>query len=344
MNIPAPDNSFINPPATVFVTGGTGFVGAYVIRDLLSQGFRVTALRRKNVVPRFVDAALMQRVNWVEGDIMDTVLLEEMAKEADAVVHSAAVVSYNSADRHRLFSTNIEGTANVVNAAIEAGVGRFVHVSSVAAIGKANDGSMVTETNKWPGDKNQTNYGISKHHSEMEVWRGIAEGLNAVIVNPSLILGYGDWNTSSCAIFRTVYNNFGWYTNGVTGFVDVEDVSKAIVLLLRSDIRGERFIVNADNWNYRDLLNTMATAFGKKPPSKEVTRGLGALAWRLESARSFVTGKKKLMTRETVQAALSTNRYDNTRLLNALPGFRYTDLRETIARACVKYLENADTN
>ncbi|MBL7698816.1 MAG: NAD-dependent epimerase/dehydratase family protein [Chitinophagaceae bacterium] len=339
MSIPSYDinSQGIHPPATVLVTGGSGFVGAYVTRDLVSAGYRVKALRRKRVVPFYIHPDVLKEVEWIDCDILDTFALWEAMRNTDAVIHTAAKVSFHAKDRHELFSTNVEGTANVVNAALENNVRRFIHVSSVASLGKRTNGTVVNEDSKWQENKLNTNYAVSKYYGEMEVWRGIAEGLNAVIVNPSTILGYGDWNSSSNALFKNAYNGFPWYTNGVNGFVDIEDVSKAIVKLLATNIRSERFILNGDNWSYRKLLDTIADSFGKRRPYRNATPLLSSVAWRLEKFKSFFTGKKVLLTREAAKVAQSNTNFDNNKILNALPGFSFTNLEQTIKKACVQY-------
>lgn len=327
----------IQPPASVLVTGGTGFVGAYVIRDLVNEGYKVKALRRKPVVPFYIDPSVIRQVEWIDCDILDTYALEEAMHHTDAVIHTAAKVSFDHRDRVELFSTNVDGTANVVNAALDKNIRRFIHVSSVASLGKRVNGDVVDEESKWQENKLNTNYAVSKYYGEMEVWRGIAEGLNAVIVNPSTILGYGDWNSSSSALFKNAYSEFPWYTNGVNGFVDIEDVSRAIVKLLATNIRSERFILNGDNWSYQKLFNTIADSFGKRRPYRKATPLLSAVAWRLDKFRSYITGKKVLLTRETAKVAQSNTNFDNHKILNALPGFTFTNLEQTIKKACSMY-------
>jgi dihydroflavonol-4-reductase len=332
-----------NPPdrATVLVTGGTGFLGAYILRELVERGYIVRAIRRGSQQPSYIPSSILEKVEWIPGDIMDTIGLEEAMQDVDAVIHAAAKVSFAGNDRHTLFTTNIEGTANVVNAAIAQGIRRFVHVSSVAALGRTRKEEKVTEEKKWESNKHQTAYGISKFYGELEVWRGIGEGLPAVIVNPSTILGYGDWNTSSCAIFKNVYREFPWYSNGTNGFVAVTDVAAAIVTLLESDVAGQRYILNGDNWSFRQLFDHIATAFGKKHPHREATPFLGAIAWRLEKIRSLFSGKKPLLTRESARIAQSRSLFDNSKILQQLPGFRFTPLEETIREACREYLLNS---
>lgn len=324
----------------VLVTGGTGFLGAYIIKELILQGHSVKAIRRSSKLPFFIDAAVFDRVQWVDGDILDTVSLEEAMEGIDTVIHSAALVSFDPADRKQLFHLNIEGTANMVNVAIEKGVKRFVYISSVAALGRTANGDTVTEEKKWQASKMNTSYAISKYHGEREVWRGMGEGLDVVVLNPSTILGYGDWNVSSCAIFKNSYKEFPWYTNGINGFVDVMDVARAAVLLMDSDICNERFIVSGENWSFRQLLETIATGFHKKLPTKEATPFLGEIAWRMEKIKSAFSDKKPLLTRQSARVAQSKTFFEHGKLLKALPGFSFTPLAQTIDNACKLYLQH----
>jgi nucleoside-diphosphate-sugar epimerase len=324
----------------VLVTGGTGFLGAYIIKALVERGHKVRALRRNGNTPFFIPSSVFDSVEWVSGDVLDIMGLNDAMQGVDSIIHAAAKVSFRKKDRRCMYQTNVEGTANVVNLAIENNISRLVHVSSVAAIGRKNDGTMVTEFKTWEQSKLNTHYALSKHHAEMEVWRGIGEGLNGVILNPSTILGFGDWNTSSCAIFRNVYNEFPWYTTGVNGFVDVEDVAGAAVLLLESSISGQRFIVNGDNWSFHQLLNTIADGFGRKRPSKEATPFLAAIAWRLDQLKSWLLNTNALLTRESAKIAQSKTYFDNSKILQALPGFSFTPLEKSIQQACRKYLKN----
>lgn len=324
----------------ILVTGGTGFLGAYILRRLILDGFKVTAIKRKDsALPNFIDPEIMQQVNWVEGDVLNIGSLEDAMENVDAVIHSAAVVSFHKADRNKMYATNINGTANVVNMAIEKGIKKMVHVSSVAALGRTKNGETVDENKTWTISRNNTHYAITKQKAEMEMWRGMAEGLQGVIVNPSTILGYGNWNNSSCAIFKNAWQEFPWYTNGVNGFVYVEDVANATVQLLKSDISMERFIVNGDNWSFKDLLTSMATSFGKKPPSRKASRLLGSLAWRFEKLKSIFSGQKPLLSRESAKIAQSKTRFTNSKITGALPGFQFTPLEEAIKMSCKRYLQ-----
>jgi nucleoside-diphosphate-sugar epimerase len=284
---------------------------------------------------------IREKVEWIRCDVRDPLGLEDAMTGADAVIHAAAKISFTRKERRELWSTNIEGTANVVNAALERNIGRFLYVSSVAALGRTGANEEVTEEKSWENSRFNTNYAISKFHGEMEVWRGMGEGLAAVIVNPSTILGYGDWNNSSCAIFRSVYDEFPWYTEGINGFVDVRDTARAIVRLLQTDINGERYILNGDNWSWRHLFETMAKEFGKKPPTREATPFLTAIAWRMEKVKSLLTGHKALLTRESARVAASSTFFSNNKILRLLPDFQFTPLEETIRTACQNYLRTA---
>lgn len=255
----------------------------------------------------------------------------------DAVIHSAARVAFRKKEHAAMLHTNIEGTANMVNAALLKKVPRFVHISSVASLGRTTQGEEVTEKKNWEDNDSNSVYALSKYHSEMEVWRGIGEGLDAVILNPSTILGYGDWHQTSCALFKNTWDEFPWYTNGINGFVDVKDVARAAVLLMESGISNERFIVNGENWSFKQLFDTMADAFGKKRPAKEATPLLSAIAWRMEKLKSLFTGKEPLLTRETARIANTSTYFNNSKIRKALPGFSFTPLTDCIREACANY-------
>lgn len=324
---------------TVFITGGTGFIGTYIIRNLVEKGYAVRAIRRSNKLPFYIPEKTWANVQWVDGDILDVVSLSDAMYGADAVIHSAAIVSFSKKERHEMYHVNVEGTANIVNAAVENKIKRFLHISSVAALGRTTRTETVTEQKKWEENKSNTHYAISKHHAELHVWRGFAEGLEGVVINPSTVLGYGDWHQSSCAIFKNAYREFPWYTKGVNGFVGVEDVAEAAVQLLFSDITEQKFIVNAENWSFQQLFNTIADGFHKKHPHKEATKAMGEIAWRLEKLKEMTTGKRALLTRETAKVAHSKTSFDNSSLLKALPGFQFTPLDIIIKKTCEKYLE-----
>ncbi len=321
----------------VLVTGGTGFLGSYIIKQLVEKGYAVRAIRRNKTVPFWISSTIFDKVEWIDGDVLDVVALEDAMEGIDSVIHSAAVVSFVKKDRKNMYQVNVEGTANVVNMALEKKVRRLVHISSVAALGRTANGGHVNEEKKWEESKINTHYAKSKYKAELHVWRGIGEGLEAVILNPGTILGYGDWNSSSCAIFKNVYEEFNWYSSGINGFVDVEDVARAAILLLETTISEQRFIINGDTWSFKKLQDTIADGFGKKHPSRATTPFLMGVAWRMEKIKSLFTGKKPLLTKESARVAQSQTWFENRKILQALPGFSFTPLEESIKNACEKY-------
>jgi len=326
----------------VLVTGGTGFLGAYIIKELVERNYSVRAIRRAaSKLPFYIPKQIFDKVEWVEGDILDVVSLQKAMEGVDQVIHSAAVISFIKKEKKWMHHVNIAGTANMVNTALEKNISRFVHISSVAALGRSVSGAQINEEKKWLDSRLNSQYGISKQKAEMEVWRAMGEGLNAVIVNPSTVLGFGDWNRSSCRIFKNIYDEFPWYTEGINGFVDIEDVARATVLLMQSNIRDERFIVTGDNWSFRNLFNTIADAFGKKHPGRKATPFLAAIAWRIEKIKSLFKGTNPLLTKETARLAHTSSFFQNDKILKALPEFSFTPLQETISKACKKYSEMA---
>ena len=314
----------------ILVTGGTGLVGSHLITALIEQGKQVRAIYR-SVIPEFKHS---NKVQWRQADILDILSLEEAMHNVEQVYHCAAIVSFSPKKKELLTKTNIEGTANIVNAAIDAGVKKFLFVSSVAALGRIRKDIMVNETTNWSKETSNSEYGKTKYLAEMEVWRGAAEGLNCVVVNPTIILGESDWTKGSTEIFRTIYNEFPWYTEGVSGFVDVKDMVKAMIMLMDSDVVGERFILNGDNVTYKRLFDEIAKCFGKKAPYKKVTPFLANLVWRYEGLKGMFTGVDPLLTKETANTAQAKTYFDNSKLLKNFPGFHYTLIAETVERIC----------
>lgn len=331
--------------STVLVTGGTGFIGAYIIQELVKTGFSVKALHRSDNFPFYISHEILANVEWIKGDILDINSLENAMNHVDVVIHSAAIVSFHKKLREQMYKINIEGTANVVNMALEKKIKRFIHISSVAAIGRTAKGQTVNEEKKWVNSKLNTHYAISKQKSEMEVWRGMAEGLSGIILNPSTVLGFGNWNTNSTAIFKNIHNGFSWYSEGENGFVDVQDVAKATVALINSEITDQRYILNGDNWPFRKLFNSIADQFNKPKPHRLATPFLGEIAWRIEHIKSFFSRQGPLLTKESAKVAQSRTIFDNSKILKTLPGFSFTPLQQTIEKACRQYeqaIKNGD--
>ena len=316
----------------ILVTGASGLVGSHLIQQLVAQNKKVRALYC-NTLPA---ANSNENIEWMQADILDVVALENAMKRVTQVFHCAAIVSFNPKKKQQLHQTNIQGTANIVNAAIEANVQKLLFVSSVAALGRIREGKAIDETMNWSEETSNSEYGKTKYLAEMEVWRGIGEGLNAVIVNPSIILGSGDWHKGSSEIFKSAYDEFPWYTEGTTGFVDVQDVVRAMLLLMESNISAQRFILSGDTATYKNLFTLIASGFNKKPPYKKVTPIIAALVWRWEAIKSMVTGIDPLLTKETAKTAQAKVSFDNTKLKKQISDFSYTPLETSINRICME--------
>jgi nucleoside-diphosphate-sugar epimerase len=329
----------------IFLTGANGLIGSFVVRRCLEAGKRIRALRRPDS-----DLSLLSdvedRVEWVEGDVLDLPSLERALDGVTHVVHAAALVSFVPRDRARMRQVNVEGTANVVNACLSAGVRRFVHVSSVAALGRPNARRgtgpdvpvVITENQKWEESPMNSAYARSKYEAELEVWRGIAEGLAAVIVNPSVVLGEGDWARSSTALFKYVFDEKPFYSEGTLNYVDARDVAEVIFQLLHSEVSGERFILNAGHTSYRTFFEQAAAALGKRAPGYAINPLIAEVAWRVEAVRSWLTGRSPLVTRETARSAQHHFFYPNDKIRQVL-GYEFRGLDETVGRIGKAFLE-----
>lgn len=320
----------------ILVTGGTGFLGSHLLRKLVNVGQQVRALYRKEIPHQVKD--IQHKIEWVQGDVLDVIALEEAMQGVDKVYHCAAVVSFSPGEHAWMMKVNIEGTANVVNLAIDAGVRKLVHVSSVAALGRAKAGKL-DESCEWQESKNNSKYAVSKYFSEMEVWRGKAEGLEVAIVNPSIILGSGYWQDGSGALIKNAWKEFPYYTQGINGFTDVRDVAEIMYRLMEGNINGERFVISTANWKYYDLFREMAAQLGKKPPHIPVKPWLAEIVWRMEALKSKITGKKSILTKETARTAQMQVFYNSDKIQKALPDFSFTPLEQTIADMSKAFLQ-----
>jgi len=312
----------------IFVTGGSGLVGSHLLFDLASSGKQVRALKRKNSSIELTKKIfgyysndtekLLNSIEWVEGDVMDIYSLYDAMQDIDQVYHAAAIVSFHPSDQKKMMMINIDGTANVVNACLYKDVKKICYVSSIATLGRTDNDELVNEETQWKNSKNNSQYSISKYGAEREVWRGTIEGLPAVIVNPSVIIGPGDWRKGSSQLFQQVWNGLKFYTDGVNGYVDVRDVSKAMVLLMESDIVNSRFILSSENLDYLELFTMISEGLNKKIPSIKANYFLSQFAWRAEKLRSSITGKKPLITKATARTAFHKYYYSTEKIKKAL--------------------------
>jgi len=339
----------------IFLTGGTGMLGAHLLFDLTRSGVKVRALKRKNSDLATVEKifswyteyskGLFQEIEWIEGDLLDPLSLKKAMEDADYVIHAAAKVSFLPADKITMLHENVEGTANLVDAALAQKVKRFCHVSSIAALGGHDSGLPVNEEFSWKNDSRRSAYSESKFQSEMEVWRGVEEGLECVIVNPSVILGPGNWGSGSPRLFQTISKGMKFYTSGSTGFVDVRDVSRAIVTLLQSrdwdTIKNQRYVLSAENIPYRELFEMIAVALNQPKATIRANRFLLQLAWRASGLVSLLTGKRPALTRETARSSMKTAVYDGSKIASVI-NFEYNPIAATIRDIGKIFLEEQE--
>ncbi len=335
----------------ILVTGGTGFIGAHLLFRLCARGEKVRALKRRESSTTLTQKIfsyystkaddVFSKIEWVDGDLLDIFSLAKAMQDVDTIYHAAAVVSFHGKDQMDLITTNREGTANMVNVALELKIKMFCHVSTIGSLGRANQGKAVDEETHWNNKKTSV-YSTSKYEAEREVWRGIAEGLKAVIVNPSIVIGPGNWDSGSPKLFQTMWDGLRFYTSGSNGFVDVNDVVESMIALSEAGISGERYIINSENISYKQFFAWMAQALGVKPPAYHAGPFLSGLTWRILAIKSLFTGKKSSITRETAETANQKYRYSNAKVCDAI-GISFLPVKESLEQTA-KYFLQEHTN
>lgn len=311
----------------ILVTGGSGFLGTQLIQQLVQKGFPLRAVYN-STMPKLQHPL----VEWVQADLLNIFDVTNIFEGISHVYHCAAIVSFDAANKRQLIEDNKSYTEHVVNEALDRNIEKLVHVSSIASLGRAEVNKLIDEESYWIESKENSTYAQSKYQAEMEVWRGIAEGLNAVIVNPGIILGEGDYTKGSAQLLTNVAKEFPYYTQGVNGYVDVQDVAKAMILLMESDISAERYILNENNYSYKEIFELMAQCLAVKPPTKHASPWMTEMVWRLEYVKAKLSRKNALITKETARTAVTQCYYDNTKFLKVFPDFAYTPMPKTIAR------------
>jgi nucleoside-diphosphate-sugar epimerase len=316
----------------ILVTGATGFLGSEVALQLVQQGHRIRCTKRANSTIPAILRPFNTQIEWVNADLLDIFALETALEGITQVYNNAAWVSLKEADKKQMIYTNVTGTANLVNLCLQQNT-RLVHVSSVAAIGLAKPGDLITENHHLDLATETDGYAISKLESEMEVWRGIAEGLNAVVVNPTIIIGPNAGTAGSGALFETVRKGLKFYTEGTCGFVDVQDVARCMIKLMESDITAERFIISSQNRDYKSLTGEIADCFGVKRPSALAKSWMLGIAWRGAKIVSALTGNPPAIDKISAQAASMERNYDNSKI-KAATGIEFKPVSETIKEVC----------
>lgn len=337
----------------ILVTGSTGFLGAHMACYLLLQGKKIRLIKRNTASlaefekifhhyfsPPQVAAIHNQKLlEWVEADILDIPQLELAFQGVSEVYHCAAMVSFAQNERALMDKTNVQGTENMVNLSLIYKVQKFCYISSIAAIGRSINGAKINENCKWENSKLNSNYAISKYKAEMEVWRAQEEGLNVCIVNPGVILGYGNFHKGSIALFEQVRKGLPFYTNGINGYVDVTDITQVCFQLMDKNIFGERFILVSESVSIKWLFSEMAKNFGVKAPYILITPFLSEIAWRLFGVVRFLKLSNFSLTRETARASQKQYFYDHSKISQTL-NFTFTPLAKTISNVCALLLND----
>ena len=334
----------------IFITGGTGLVGSHILLKLSQRNISFKALKRerssldicKDVFTYYNAESQFNKIKWVNGDINDIPSLEEGMKNCTKVIHAAAIVSFHNDDEEIIYKINVEGTINIVNVALSAGIEKLSYISSIAALGRNTTSDIVDENCDFKISKKENNYSLSKYYSEQEVWRASQEGLDVVILNPSVILGPGDWTKGSSQIFQKIYDGLKYYTSGATGYVDVTDVAECAIKLLESDIKNERFIINGANLKFRELFDMIAERFNKKKDTIKVTLLIKELAWRIEYFRSLITGRRPLITKETANSSMKISSYSTKKIENAI-SFKFIPIEESVEKYCQWFSERIES-
>ncbi|MDT0559671.1 NAD-dependent epimerase/dehydratase family protein [Ichthyenterobacterium sp. W332] len=335
----------------ILVTGGTGLVGSHLLFKLVSNGETVRAIYRrdhklktvKHVFSYYSDdsESLFNSIEWVKANINDIPALQLAFKDVDFVYHCAAFVSFEPDKFDVLRKINIEGTANIVNLSLSFNVKKLCFVSSIAAIGEQpNSKDLITEQTPWDSEKDNSVYAISKYGAELEIWRGTQEGLDAVIINPGVILGPGYWHGgSSGSFFKRIHKGMSHYTEGITGYVDIWDVVNPMLKLMPSNIKNEGFILISENLSFKKFIENVATELHVKSPKKKASLFLLSVAWRLDWLSHKLFGKRRQLSKQVANTAHSITKYDNSKIRTAL-NYEFKSLDISIKDTCKFYLKD----
>jgi dihydroflavonol-4-reductase len=333
----------------ILVTGSTGLVGGHLTATLVLQGRKVRAMYRdKNKIEKVREILsfytnetekYFSQIEWVEGDVTDVFSLEDALTGIQEVYHCAGLVSFNEADKDQLKKINAEGTANVINIALEKNIKKFCHISSVATLQVQANKKYIDEFSVWKTASGNSTYAISKYRGEFEAWRGMSEGLNVLVVNPSLVLGAGCWGQSSGELITRTKKGVPFYTEGVTGYVDVRDVANCMIKLMDENKFGSRYILTSENLSFYEVTTELRRLFGKTPAKLKAGSFLLNLARYADGLKTIVTGKRRIITKNIITSAQQKSYYDNSKISNEL-AYTFTPVKETLRYVAEKYVKS----
>lgn len=333
----------------ILVTGGTGLVGSHLLFKLTQKHSKIKAIYRTEEKLKLVKKIFsyytntpednLEKIEWIKADIIDIPSLEIAFNNVNQVYHCAAFVSFEPDKYYTLRKINIEGTANVVNVCLEKKVSKLCYVSSVAALGESIDNSLIDETTDWNPEAENSVYSITKYGAEMEVWRGIQEGLNTVILNPTVIIGPGIWRYGSGSLITKVHKGLNYYTKGSIGLVYIDDVVNCMIKLMEENFNNERYILVSENWSYQKFFNTIADKLDKKPIEKELHPWILKILWRVDWLKHKLTGKRRKLPKSIAHTITKSVVYDNSKIVNTLK-FTFTPMEESIEETCRLFLKD----
>jgi dihydroflavonol-4-reductase len=326
----------------ILVTGSTGLLGSHLLVDLVNFFPKIRASYRNHSkieeVRKLFDfyhkkesGELFNKIEWFHCDLLNLDQLKDLFDGVDFVYHCSGKVSFFKSDFNACFRNNRNVTSNIVNCCLDFKVKKLCYVSSTAAIG-SNPIGLTNEDHKWENGKTISGYSVSKFSAEKEVWRGIEEGLNAVIINPCVILGPGNWNESSLTIFRTAKKGISFYPSGKNAVVDARDVAKSMRLLMNSSISSDRFLCVGVNCSFHHLISELSKKFNQRPPKIASPYWLSLIVALIVELLSRFTRKKSGLSIETVFSAYKSIEYDNSKIKKAID-IKFHSLNQTIDNA-----------
>ena len=337
----------------ILVTGGTGLVGSHLLFKLVKKGYKVRATYRskkkieaaKHVFSYYSTQSedLFSKIEWVEAHLNDIPALTKAFKDITKVYHCAALVSFDPNDYYTLRRINIVGTANIVNLCLVYNIEKLCYVSSIAAIGhgEPND-TIINENTNWIPEEDHSVYAITKYGAEIEVWRGVQEGLDTVIVNPGFIFGPGFWKTSSGSLIKKIHNGLSHYTTGVTGYVDIDDVITAMTQLMDSSIKNERYVLVSENVSFKEFAIKAAQNLNVKPPENEASKRFLQIAWRLDWLHYFIRRKRRKLTKQMAKTIAEKYYYSNKKITSDI-GLKFKSIDVSITETSQFFLKDVSS-
>jgi len=331
----------------ILITGGTGLLGTHLLYKLVTQGKVVRAIYRdtskfekvKKVFSYYSENpnAIFDKIDWIHAEITDVPGLEVAFKNITHVYHCAADLSFNPKNYRQSKEVNVIGTANIVNLCLSNEVVKLCHVSSIATLGEDLIKPITEETHWNPENNTQNIYAITKYDAELEVWRGVQEGLGVVVVQPGVIIGPGFWNSGTGEIFTKVSNGFNYYTSGAVGIVDVNDVVKSMCALMDSEVINDKFIIVSENIRYKKMLQMVSEVLGSKKELKEIKKWQLLFYFQLDKFLSFFLARKRSVYKSNINSAFKELKYDASKIKNAV-GVEFVSVKKSVENTGVFFV------